>query len=154
GPTGFPIRADHDADSAIVRAGLWLAPPAGPDAAIHGKDHTRGIAGAVGGQERHQVGDLPRAGGPPEPKALLQFLVAVLIAKLVLCPRLHQRDVAVGTHRSWIDADDADVVGKALAAERPGQCHQRRVAGAAADIIGIEFFTGGADVVDDDAITA
>src|SRR5258707_7134266 len=31
---------------------------------------------------------------------------------------------------------------------------QRRVAGAAADIVGIELFTGGADVVDDDAMAA
>src|SRR5439155_26773000 len=38
--------------------------------------------------------------------------------------------------------------------ERAGKRHQRGVAGAAADIIGVEFFAGGADVVDDDAVTA
>src|SRR5258707_9504710 len=31
---------------------------------------------------------------------------------------------------------------------------QRRVAGAAADVVGIELFAGGADVVDDDAMAA
>ena len=67
---------------------------------------------------------------------------------------LQQRDVAVGADRARIDADHADVVGKALAAERAGKGHQRRVAGAAADIIGIEFLAGGADVVDDDAVPA
>ena len=53
-----------------------------------------------------------------------------------------------------VDADDADIVGEALAAERAGEGHQRRIAGAAADVVGVEFFAGGADVVDDDAVAA
>ena len=122
--------------------------------AIDGKDHARGIAGAVRGQERHQVADLARMGGAAERHALLEFLVAVLVAELVLGAGLQQRDVAVGADRAGIDADHADVVGEALAAERAGERHQRGVAGAAADVIGVEFFAGGADVVDDDAVAA
>jgi len=33
-----------------------------------------------------------------------------------------------------------------------GERHQRGVAGTAADIIGVELFAGGADIVDDDAV--
>src|SRR5207248_7442733 len=35
-----------------------------------------------------------------------------------------------------------------------GEGHQCRVAGAATDVIGIELFAGGADVVDDNAVAA
>ena len=44
--------------------------PARADAAVNRVDHARGIAGAVGGQERHQVADLARMGGAAERKAL------------------------------------------------------------------------------------
>src|SRR5258705_9026593 len=60
--------------------------------------------------------------------------------------------VKITPDRTGIDADDADVVGEALAAQRAGERHQRGVAGAAADVIGVELFAGGADVVDDDAM--
>ncbi len=122
--------------------------------AIDGENHPRRIPRTVRGQKRHEVADLAGMGGAAERHALLEFPVAVLVAELVFRARLHQRDVAVGADRAGIDADHADVVGQALAAERAGKRHQRRVAGAAADIIGVEFFTGGADVVDDDAMAA
>jgi len=48
-----------------------------------------------------------------ERQALLEFLVAALIAELVLCSRLQQGDVTVGADRAGIDADDANVVGEA-----------------------------------------
>ena len=122
--------------------------------AVHRKDHPRRIARAIRRQERHQVADLARMRGAAERHVLLEFLVAVLVAELVLGPRLQQRDVAVGADGAGIDADHADVVGEALAAERAGERHQRGVAGAAADIVGVEFFAGRADVVDDDAVPA
>src|ERR1700704_1021628 len=88
---------------------LELGSPTRADAAVHGKNHPRSIAGTVGGKERHQVGDFPRVGGPLQRKTLLQLPVAIFIAKLVLRPGLHQRDVAVGADWARIDADDADV---------------------------------------------
>src|SRR5205085_8773395 len=69
-------------------------------------------------------------------------------------PRFKECHVTVGPDRPRIDTDHADIVGKTLAAERAGERHQRGVAGAAADVVGIEFFAGGADVVDDDAVSA
>src|ERR1700721_4627759 len=92
--------------------------------------------------------------GTAERKALLEFLVAVFVAELVLSPGFLQRDVTVGTDRTRVDPDHADVVGEALAAERAGKRHQRGVAGAAADIIGVELFAGDADVIDDHAMAA
>src|SRR5205085_1533515 len=83
-----------------------------------------------------------------------EFPVAVLVAELVLRPRLQQRHVPIGTDGAGIDADHADIVGEALAAERAGERHQRGIAGAAADVVGVELFTGGADIVDDDAAAA
>ena len=91
---------------------------------------------------------------PAERHAFLEFLVAVLITKLVLGAGLQQRDMAVGTDRAGIDADHADIVGHALAAKRTGKGHQRGVAGAAADIVGVELLAGRADVVDDHAAAA
>src|SRR5205814_10039256 len=64
--------------------------------------------------------------------------------------RLQQRDVALGTNRAGVDADHANIVGKALSAERAGKGHQRGISGAAADVVGVESFAGGADVVDED----
>src|SRR5260370_2353937 len=128
--------------------------PTGADAAIDGKDRAGGVAGTVGGEERHQVAEFARMRGAAERKALLKLLVAVLVAKLVFGASLQQGDVAVGSDRTGIDADDADVVGEALAAERAGERHQRRIAGTAGGVIGIEFFAGGADVVDEDAVAA
>src|ERR1700721_4356867 len=90
--------------------------------------------------------------GTAERKALLEFLVAVFVAELVLSPGFLQRDVTVGADRTRVDPDHADVVGEALAAERAGKRHQRGVAGAAADIIGVELFAGVADIVDDRAM--
>src|SRR5438876_6492008 len=128
--------------------------PTRADTAVDGKDHARGVAGTVGGEERHQVADFAGMRGAAERKSLLKLLVAVLVAELVFGAGLQQGDVAVGSNRTRIDADDADVVGEALAAERAGECHQRGVAGAAADVIGIELLAGGADVIDDDAVAA
>src|SRR5260370_1347901 len=128
--------------------------PTGADAAIDGKDHARGVAGTVGGEERHQVADFARMRGAAERKALLKLLVAAFVAELVLGASLQQGDVAVGSDRTGIDADHADVVGEALAAERAGERHQRRIAGTAGDVIGIAFFAGGADVVDHEAAAA
>src|SRR4030081_2888747 len=92
--------------------------------------------------------------GTAEWKTLLKFRIAVFVAELVPGAGLEERGVASGGDRPRIDADHADVVGEAFAAERAGKRHQRGVAGAAADVIGVEFFTGGADVVDDDAMAA
>src|SRR5205807_736000 len=107
-----------------------LTPPR-RDTAIDREDHAGSVAGTVGGEERHQVADLPRMRGTGERQALLEFLVAVLVAELVFCAGLQERHVAVGADRSGIDADDANVVGKTLSAERAGKSHQRGVAGAA-----------------------
>src|SRR5271167_3803093 len=87
--------------------------------------------------------------GTAQRQALLEFLVTVFVAELVLGAGLQKRDVTVGADRTWIDSDHADVVGEALAAERAGERHDRGISGAAANIIGIEFFTGYADIVDD-----
>src|SRR5258708_4638656 len=38
---------------------LELGSPTRADAAVHGKNHPRSIAGTVGGKERHQVCDFP-----------------------------------------------------------------------------------------------
>src|SRR5262249_11392136 len=96
---------------------MTLAPPRG-EAAVDGKNHARRVTRAVGGEIRHQVANLARMRGPAERQAFLEFLVAALVAELVLRPGLEQRDVAVGADRPRIDADHADVVGEALAAER------------------------------------
>src|SRR6266849_3969807 len=128
--------------------------PPRADAAVDGVDHARGVAGAVGGEERHQVADFARMRGTAERKTLLKFRIAVFVAELVPGAGLEQRDMAIGADRTRIDADHADVVGEAPAAERAGKRHQRGVAGAAADIIGVELFPGGADVVDDHAMSA
>src|SRR6202044_2063698 len=103
--------------------------PARRDAAIDREDHARGIGGTVRGEERHQVADLAWMSGPAVRKALLEFLVAVFVAELVLGAGLQQRDVAIGADRARIDADDANVVGEALAAERTGERHYCGVAG-------------------------
>src|SRR5271163_4389345 len=95
-------------------------PPTRADTAVDGEDHARGIAGAVGGEERHQVTDFARVRRPAERQALLEFLVAVLVAELMFGASFQQRDVAVGTDRAGADAHDADVVGEAFAAERAG----------------------------------
>src|SRR5258705_12088177 len=95
--------------------------PSRRDPAVYRVDHARCIAGAVGGQKRHQVADLARVRRAAEWHALLEFLVAVLIAELVLGTRLQQRDVAVGANGPRIDADDADIVGEAFAAQRAGK---------------------------------
>ena len=92
--------------------------------------------------------------GTAERQALLEFLVAVFIAELMPSPGLQQRDMPVGADGAGIDADHTDIVGEALAAERAGECHQRGVAGAAADIVGVEFLAGRTDVVDDNAVSA
>src|SRR5712664_4709719 len=107
--------------------------PPRADAAIDGVDHARGVAGAVGGEERHQVADFARMRGTAERKTFLKFRVAVFVAELVLRAGLEQRDVAVGADWPGIDADHADVVGAALAAGRAGKRNERGVAGAAAD---------------------
>src|SRR4051794_30342375 len=110
-------------------------PPARTDPAIHRENHARGVAGAFGGEEGHEIADLARMGGPAARQALLEFLVAALVAELLPGAGLQQRDVAVGADRSRIDADHADVVGEAFATERAGEGHQRGIAGAAADVI-------------------
>ena len=92
--------------------------------------------------------------GAAERKTFLEFLVAGFVAELVFGAGLEERDVAVGADRTRVDADHANIVGETLAAQRAGKSHQRGVAGAAADIIGVELFAGGADVVDDDAAAA
>src|SRR4051812_13049698 len=97
--------------------------PSRADAAIDRKDHARGIAGAVGGEERHQVADLARMGRTAERQAFLEFLVAVLVAELGFRASLQQRDVTVGADRPGVDADHADVVRKTLTAERAGERH-------------------------------
>src|SRR6202022_4280536 len=51
-------------------------PPARADPAIDGVDHPRGVAGAVGGEEGHQVADLAGMRRTAEGKTLLEFLVA------------------------------------------------------------------------------
>src|SRR6202166_5367030 len=91
--------------------------PSGGDAAIDGKDHAGGITGAVRRQKRHQVADFAGVRGAAERQALLEFLVAVLVAELMFRAGLQQRDMAVGADRAGIDADHADIVGEALAAE-------------------------------------
>ena len=92
--------------------------------------------------------------GTAERQTFLKFLVAVLVAELVFCAGLEQRDMAIGADRPRIDADHADVVGEAFSPECAGECHQCRIAGAAADIIGVELFAGSTDVVDDNAMAA
>src|SRR3954464_2493795 len=72
-----------------------LAPP-GRMPAVDREDHARCIAGAIRRQERHEIADLARMRRPAERHALLEFLVAVLVAELVFRARLQQRDVAVG----------------------------------------------------------
>src|SRR3569833_2192728 len=114
--------------------------PACAYAAIDRIDHTRRIPRVIRRQERHEVADLARMRRTAERQALLEFLVAALVAELVLGPRLQQRDVAVGADRTGINADHADVVGEALAAERAGEGHQRGIAGAAADVVGVKLF--------------
>src|SRR5215472_6180122 len=97
------------------------------NAAVDGEDHARRIARAIRRQKRHQVPDLARVRRPAERQSLLEFLVAVLVAELMLGARLEQGDVTVGADRARIDADHANVIGKALAAERASEGHQRGV---------------------------
>src|SRR5437868_2606079 len=131
----------------------YLTPPRRMPA-IHGNDHARRIPRPVGRQKRHQVTDLAYMRRPAERHAFLEFPVAGLVAELVLRPGFQQRDVAVGADGAGVDADHADVVGEAFAAERAGERHQRGVAGTAADVVSVELFAGGTDVVDDDAAAA
>src|SRR4051812_25514791 len=133
---------------------VTYASPPRADTAVDGEDHARGVTRSIGSEEGHQIADLARMRRPAKRQAFLEFLVAIFVAELGLCARLQKRDVAIRADRTWVDADHADVVGKALAAERAGERHQRRVAGAAADVIGVEFLAGGADIVDDHAMPA
>src|SRR5206468_12203466 len=94
----------------------YLTPPRSMPA-VHGNAHFRRISRPIRCQERHQVTDLACMRRPAERHAFLEFPVAVLVAELVLRPCLQQRDVAVGADGAGIDADHADVVGEALAAE-------------------------------------
>src|SRR3954468_13615725 len=95
--------------------------PSCADSAIHRIDDPRRIACAIRRQERHEIADLVRMRRPAERQALLEFLVAALVAELVVCPRLQQGDVTVSANRAGIDADHTDVVGEALAPERAGE---------------------------------
>src|ERR1051326_3624263 len=96
-------------------------PPPRRNTAVDGEDHARRIARAVGGEERHEVADLARMRRPAERHALLEFLVAVLVAELMLGAGLEQRHVAIGADRARIDPDHADIVGEALAPEGAGE---------------------------------
>src|SRR4029077_10567343 len=129
---------DGGASRTAVQAEGSLAPTRA-DAAVHSVDHAGGITGAVGRKKSHQGADLAGVRGAAERKTLLEFLVAVLVAELVFCARLQKRDMAIGADRAWIDCDHADIVGEALAAQRAGKRHPRGIAGAAADVVGVEF---------------
>ena len=87
-------------------------------------------------------------------KALLQLLVAIFVSELTFGLGLEQGDDAVGADRPRIDATDADVVGEALAAECARERHKRSIARAATDVISLEFFTGGADIIHYDAMAS
>src|SRR5258708_35572308 len=89
-------------------------PPARADAAIHRVNNAGGIAGAVGGEERHQGADFAGMRGATERKTLLKLLVAAFVAELVFCAGLQHRAVAVGADRLGIDSDPANVVAEAL----------------------------------------
>src|ERR1700735_1857770 len=72
-----------------AHAGL---PPARADAAVDGVDHAGRIAGAVGGEECHQVADFAGVRGTTERQALMKFHVAVFVAELVFGGGLERRD--------------------------------------------------------------
>src|SRR3954451_13143956 len=95
-----------------------VSAPARADTAVDGVDHARRVAGTIGCKERHQVADLAGMRRAAERQTFLKFPVAALVAELVFGPRLQERHVTVGADRPWIDPDHADIVGKALAAER------------------------------------
>src|SRR5271168_4276875 len=78
---------------------MTLSAPSRRDAAVDGEDHARGVAASVGSEEGHEVADLAGMRGAAERQSLLEFLVAVLVAELVFCPRLEQRHMAVGADR-------------------------------------------------------
>src|ERR1700690_980209 len=63
-------------------SGTRTLSPSRRDAAVDGEDHARRISGAVGGEECHQVADLPRICRTAERQALLEFLVTVFVAEL------------------------------------------------------------------------
>src|SRR5471032_2775281 len=91
----LPVRGNDGARSRTSLSTWRLAPPR-TDAAVDGEDHARGITGAVGGEVRHEVANLPGMRGAAEWQALLEFLVAVLVAELVPGAGLEQGDVTIG----------------------------------------------------------
>src|SRR5262249_50687566 len=94
---------------------------------------------------------LPRLRGPTERKARHQLAVAAFVAESVPRDPLHERDDALRLDRPGIDADDADIVLEASAAERSREGHERGVASAPGDVVEIVVLSRGADVVDDHA---
>jgi hypothetical protein len=79
----------------------------------------------------------------------LFFAVAVFIAQLVPGAGFHQVNVAVGFDRPRLDPNDANAIMQTSPAERLGEGHQGRVAGAAGNAVIVKTFTGRADDVDE-----
>src|SRR5579863_2623711 len=90
------------------RTTMVTLPPARRNAAVYREDHARGIGGAIGGEERHQVADFARMRGPTLRKSFLEFPIAVFVAELVSGAGFQQRDVAIRADRTRIDSHHAD----------------------------------------------
>ena len=67
---------------------------------------------------------------------------------------LHQANQTLRRHRTRIDANHTDTVGRTGAAKRAREGHQRSVASGAGDVAGVESFAAVANDVDDDAAVA
>src|SRR6185437_13064995 len=105
------------------------------DAAVDGDDRSGDVAGAWRGEKDHQVRDLLRARRPPSWILLAQFRPTALVAIPVERAPSVDLDHALGLDRAGVDADDANAKIEALAAERPGESHQRRVRRAPRNVV-------------------
>src|SRR5262249_1534323 len=117
-------------------------------------DHTAGVSRTIRCQKHGHIGYFTWPSGAPEWESFHQLAVAVFITQLVPGTGFHQEDVTVGFDWPGINPNVANAMTHAFPAERLGEGHQGRVAGAAGNVIVGEALTGRANDVDHDALVA
>jgi MFS family permease len=119
-------------------------------AAVDGDGRAADVAGAVGGEEGDDVGDLL---GLPRRRVLRHELrPAVGVAEPRLGLGAQQVGEPVGDDETGVDGHDAHAAAQRSRAERLRHRHQRGVAHAAGDVGRLRAEAGAADHVDDHAV--
>jgi hypothetical protein len=153
-PLALPTGAPEVAGEPEMQGGVTnptLASAAEGPAAVDINGRAADIAAGGRGQECRHVCDLVRLGHAVERQVAQHFLPAVFIAERRLRPRLRQRDAALGAGCRRIDPEDAHAPLHGSAADGPGECHQRGIAGRPADVVVARAASGRAGDVDDGA---